>query len=111
MTSTCLSTVWSCRPGNDWPQPATWRPARPAPGSPSHSGPLTGPHPRGTAHEHEREPDPQALHRRIGDAASAEEHDAARPHNGVIAVSDNAAPGQPAVGDQLENHDNAVRRP
>src|SRR5450631_823119 len=110
MTSTCLKIVWSCLRGNDWPRPVMWLPARPAPDSPSHSGPLTGPHPRGTAHEHQREPECQVLHRRVGDTASAEEHDASRTQDGGIAVSDNTAPGQPAVGDQLENHDDAVRR-
>src|SRR5664279_1208276 len=111
MTSTCSSAVWSCRPGNDWPRPATWQPERPAPDSPSHSDPRTGPHPNGTADEHQREPKCQVLDRGIGDAASAEEHDASRTQDGMIAVSDDTAPGQPAVGEQLEDHDNAVRRP
>src|SRR5450759_2513354 len=111
MTSTCSSAVWSCRPGNDWPPPDTWQPARRAPASLGRSDPRSGPHPRGTADEHQREPERQVLDRRIGNAAIAKEHDPARTQDGVIAVSDDVAPGQLAVGDQLEDHEDAVCRP
>jgi len=77
----------------------------------SRSGPHARPDPRGTGQEHQREAERQVLDRRVGDPAVAKEHDPLRAQDGVVAVADDAASGQPAVGDQLEDHDNSVCRP
>lgn len=66
------------------------------------------PHPGGGAEEHQREPESQVLDRRIGDAALAGEHDPAGAHDGAVVVPDDAPSGQPAVGDQLKDQNDAV---
>lgn len=70
--------------------------------------PGAGPHPGGGAEEHQREPESQVLDRRIGKAPLAEEHDPPRTRNGAVVVPDDAPSRQPAVGDQLKGHHDAV---
>src|SRR5450631_298143 len=111
MTSTCSSAAWSCHPGNGLPAPDTWLPARRAPASASRSDPCAEPHPRSTAEEHQREAECQVLDRCVGNTAVSQEDDPSRTQDGITAISDDAAPGEPAVGDQLEGHDNGVGRP
>src|SRR5450759_3997213 len=111
MTSTCSNVDWPCRPGNDWPRPGTWRPAAPVPTSPRRSRPGARPHPRRTADEHQGEPERQVLDRRIGNAAITEEDDPPRTQDGFVAVADDATAGQPAVGEQLEDHDDSICLP
>src|SRR5450631_1390829 len=115
MTSTCSRPAFPCRPGNGWPPSDTWQPAPLASGwpatSPALAGLLAGPYPRGTADEHQREPEGQVLDRCIGDATIANEHDPPRTQDGVVAVSHDASPCQPAVGDQLKDHDDPVGHP
>src|SRR5450759_4327441 len=111
MTSTCSSGDLSCRPGSCWLRLDIWALAPPAPPSPRRSRLRAGPYPHGAADEHQRKPEGQVLDRRVGNAAVADEYDAPRTQDGRVAVADDAATCQPAVGEQLEAHNDAVCRP
>src|SRR5665811_2464704 len=111
MTSTCSNADWWCRPGNDWPRSGTWQPARPPSTSGRRSCPGAAPRPRRAAHEDQRETERQVLDRSVGDAAVAQEHDSLRTHDGGVAVTDDPSTRQPAIGEQLEEHDDPVCRP
>src|SRR5665647_1630139 len=111
MTSTCSSGGLSFRPGSVWQRLDIWELAPPAPPSPRRSHLRAGPYPHGATHEHQRKPEGQVLDRRVGNATVTDEHDVPRTQDGLVAVADDAATCQPAVGDQLKAHDDAVCRP